>query len=426
MKVLVEELSPVERKLSIEVESAMVTQELDKAYAALSRTVKVAGFRQGKVPRRILEQHYKTEVEGDVVQRVVQRAYFDAIREHSIEAVGVPRVTPEKLVTDSPFSFVAQVEVKPKVVAKDYKGLSLQRAPVKVEEKDIDARIEQLRENMSQLQEVEGRQVAELGDFAIVDYFATSEGKDFPGNKGSDVTMEVTPGELVEGNAAGLAGLKIGEKKTVDYFFPETYRVESLRKKPAQFEFTLKVLKKKIVPELNDEFAKNSRNDVESLQALKDKIRQGLERAQQRKAENEEREALIRALVEKNAFDVPTSMVDRTIDVMLESAFESMYRSGLNPNQLQMDLGALRAEIRPKAELEVRGGLLFEAIALQEKIEATEADEEKEFAELAAETEQPVSNIRKHFASEDKKRSLSLRLREKKTLEFLKSQARNS
>ncbi|HYO66929.1 MAG TPA: trigger factor [Archangium sp.] len=229
MKVQIEELSPIEKKLSIEVENSRVTEELTRAYNALGKQVKLPGFRQGKVPRRILEQRYREQVEDEVIQRVVQSAWLEAAREHKVEAVAPPQVTNNSgLKADAPFTFEARVEVKPKVEARDYQGLPLTRSSTQVEDKEVDDRLNQMRESMARLESIEGRDTAQLGDYATVDYQASVDGKDFPGSKADDVTVELAPGELVESNVAALEGTKVGETKELDYAFPADYRVEDV------------------------------------------------------------------------------------------------------------------------------------------------------------------------------------------------------
>ena len=208
MKVQVEETSPIERKLSIEVEPSLVSQELNRAYAALSRQVKIAGFRPGKVPRRILEQRFKQEVESDVIRRVVERAYTEAIREHNVEVVSPPRVTNELLRPDEPFRFQARVDVKPKIEPKDYLELPLKKEEHKVEETQVDEQLEKMRQTMSRLEPIQGRDVAERGDFALIDYAATIAGKDFPGSRVENLTVEVASGELVHSKIAALEDVK--------------------------------------------------------------------------------------------------------------------------------------------------------------------------------------------------------------------------
>jgi len=250
------------------------------------------------------------------------------------------------------------------------------------------------------------------------------DGQPFTGSKAEGVTAEITPGELVDSNIAALEGVKVGDTKEIDYAFPQDYRVDEVKGKTAHFKLHLKGLKTKIVPELNDDFAKEA--GAENAEDLRKKVRQNLESTQKSKAQNEEREALIKALVERNPFEVPKAMVERAIDSMLEGALRQMQRSGLDVRNLGLDFMRLRDEMRERAVAEVKGTLLFEAIAQKEGIQATDADMDKKIEELATESGQPVANIRKYFARPDDREGLSLRLREEKTIEFLKAQAKYS
>ncbi|MFL5349535.1 MAG: trigger factor [Hyalangium sp.] len=424
MKVQVEELSPVEKKLSIEVDSVRVADELTRAYTAIGKQVRLPGFRQGKVPRRILEQRFRQQVEDDVIQRVVQSAYVEAVTQHNVEPVSQPQVTNSGLKPGAPFTFEARVEVKPKVEAKDYKELPLKKTETAVTDDQVNEQLEKMRQSASRLEPVTDRDVARSGDFATVDYEATIDGKPFTGDKAEGVTAEITPGELVESNIAALEGVKVGDTKEIDYAFPQDYRVEEVKGKTAHFKLHLKGLKTKIVPELNDDFAKEA--GAENAEDLRKKVRANLEATQKSKAETEEREALIKALVERNPFEVPKAMVERAIDSMLEGALRQMQRSGLDVRNLGLDFMRLRDEMRERAVQEVKGTLLFEAIAEKEAIQAGDADIDKKIEELAAESGQPVANIRKYFTRPDDRLGLSLRLREEKTIEFLKAQAKYS
>ena len=425
MKVDVEEISPIERKLVIEVEPEQVREELDRAYGQLSRQVKIPGFRPGHVPRRILEQRFKASVESDVTQHVVEHAYLKAIDEQKVPAVGSPQINPGKLAADAPFRFEARVEVKPKLEPKDYDGLALKKREVQVEEKEIEERIEQMRQRFARLEPVEGRTTAGRDDYAQVDYDATVEGKTFPGSKGENITVEVKPGEVVEGNVAALEGLQVGETKELDYAFPPDYPTEEVKGKVAHFVFTLKGLKRQVTPELNDEFAKEI-GGGETLAALREKVKKDLEASKRVDAEREEREELIAALVGKNPFEPPKAMVERAVDMMLEGALRSVMRGGVDPRQLNLDFGKLREEMRERAHKEVQGTLLFEAIAEKEKIAPTDEEMDQKIQALAEEYGQPVHQVRKQFKSAEQREGLRLRLREEKTVEFLRSRAKYS
>ena len=424
MKVQVEELSPVEKKLSIEVDSARVADELTRAYTTIGRQVRLPGFRQGKVPRRILEQRFREQVEDDVIQRVVQTAYIEAITQHNVEPVSQPQVTNSGLKPGQPFSFEARVEVKPKVEAKDYREIPLKKTEVAVDDAQVNEQIEKMRQAQATLEPITDREVAQAGDFATVDYEATIDGQAFTGSKAEGVTAEITPGELVDSNIAALEGVKVGDTKEVDYVFPPDYRVEEVKGKTGHFKLHLKGLKKKVVPELNDELAKGL--GAQTVDELRTRLKSNLEATQRSKNQQEERDALIKALIERNPFEVPKAMVERAIDSMLEGAMRQMQRSGLDVRNLGLDMMRLRDEMRERAVQEVKGTLLFEAIAVKESIQATEADIDQKIEELAKEAGQPVANVRKYFKSQDDRFGLTLRLREEKTIEFLKAQAKYS
>ena len=424
MKVQVEELSPIEKKLSIEVDSARVTEELSRAYASVGRQVKLPGFRQGKVPRRILEQRFREQVEDEVIQRVVQSAYMEAVREHNVDVVSQPQVTNSGLKPNAPFSFEARVEVKPKLEPKDYRELPLKKTEAGVDDAKVNEQLEKMRQSASRMEPIADRDVAATGDFATIDYEATIEGQPFVGSKAEDVVVEIAPGELVESNIAALEGVKVGDAKEIDYAFPQDYRVEDVKGKTAHFKLHLKGLKKKLIPELNEDFAKEVGS--QTVDELRGKVKADLERAEKNKAQVEERDTLYKALIERNPFEVPKAMVERAIDSMLEGAMRQMARSGLDVRNLGLDFMRLRDEMRERAVQEVKGTLLLEAIAQKENIQAGEEDVEKKIEELATEAGQPVATVRKYFKNPDDRLGLSLRLREEKTIEFLKAQAKYS
>ncbi|MFZ5442757.1 MAG: trigger factor [Myxococcota bacterium] len=422
MKVQVEDVSAIEKRLSIEVEPALVERELSAAYANLSRQVKLPGFRPGKIPRRILEQKFRSEVEADVVKRVQLLGFIDALKETNVPAVGDPSFQGGKLEAQKPYAYSARVEVKPVVTAKDYKGLELAKVDDSVPEERVTEQLERMRQQRTEVVKVEGRDTVEKGDLVVIDFDATKGGQPFPGNTGRDVTVEVIDGQLIEGNLPELAGAKLGEKKELDYTFPADYRVEEIKGQTARFVCTIKEIKAKQVPALDDAFAKSM--GEETFDALKARVRKDLERAAKSRAEVDARDAVFKALTEKNRIDVPQAMVNRGIDFMLENALGGLMRSGMDPNMLQLDWGKLREELRPKAELEVRGQLLLEAIARDEKIEATDADVEARLASLAAENNVAPAIVAQQYKSAEAKEGLKNRVKEEKVIAFLREHAK--
>lgn len=424
MKVQVEELSPVERKLSIEVPPEQVQAELGRAYAQLGRSVRLPGFRPGKVPRRILEQRFKGEVEDDVTRRLVERAYLSAISEHHVDAVGAPQLTPVRLEQEKPFAFEARVEVRPRVDPKDYRGLPFKRIQVDVTDAQVDERLEAMRQRVARLEPVEGRTVAETSDFAIVDYTGDIDGKPFPGSSAEDVTVEVAAGDLMRGNVPELAGTVVGQKRELDHTFAADDPEEARAGKSAHFTFTLKGLKRQLVPPLDDEFAKEV-GGGETLAELRAKVRGDLETAARNGAAQDEREQLVKGLVERNPFDLPKAMVERGLDAMLDGALRMMARQGLDPSRLNLDFASLREEMRPKAEAEVRGALLLQAVAEKEGLSVKPEDLDARIAQYATESGAPLHQVRKAFKEPEQRRALEQRVREEKTVEFLKAAAKD-
>lgn len=425
MKVKVEEVSPIERKLSIEVEASRVAEELDRAYANLGRQVRIPGFRPGKVPRRILEARFKEQVEDEVAGKVMQRAYADALQETQLDVVSQPQAVPGKLSAQAPFTFEARVEVKPRLEPRDYAELPLPRQETAVDAAKVDEQLKRMQDSMATLEPVQGRDVAQAGDVAVIDYDATVDGQPFPGGHREGVTVEVAPGELAESRIAALEGVKVGDTKELDYTFPADYGVDQVKGKPAHFKLTLRELKERKVPPLNDDLAKDT-GMAQTLDELRTRVREDMERSTRSQAEIAERDALFKALIERNPFEVPRAMVDRALDMMLEGALRNMMRSGIDVRQLNLDFNALRGELRPRAEQEVRGSLLLEAIALKEGVKAEDAELDARIGKMADEAGPQAPAVRRHYANPDQRQSLALRLREEKTIEFLKARAKYS
>jgi trigger factor len=387
--------------------------------------VKVAGFRPGHIPRHILEQRFRSEVEEDVGRRVMVKAYLDACKKHDVEAVGDPHLQNGKLSTQEPYAFTARVEVKPRIQAKDYKGLKLTKRDDEVADPEVDERIGTIRERQAELAAVEARPLKK-GDYAVIDFDAKCEGKDVPGSKAEGVTVEVTEGALIEGNVPEVEGVSPGGTKDFDYAFPADYRVEEVKGKTARFTVTVKEVKERKLPELNDAFVAGLGMGAHTVDELKARVRKDMERAKKSKAAFDERDEIFKALIEKNTFDLPRSMLERGVDMLFEGAMRSIMRAGVDPRQMGMDVPALRNEMRPRAETEVRGQLILEAIGRQEEIKVSTEEFEKKLEELAEETGSPLSKVRKEFKTQESREGLEHRIREEKTIALVKSLAQSA
>ena len=426
MKIQVEAVSPVEKKVTVEIDAAQVAKEIDRAYVGLGRSVKLPGFRPGKVPRNVLVRNFRGEVEREVVEKLVNESFAEAVKTEKIDPVASPSVSLADGTFDAekPLKYTAHVEVKPSLAPRDYRGLEVTHTPGAVTEAMVDEELQKLLESASTLQPVEGRDVAEKGDWATIDHEGTIDGKPFAGATAQGVTVRVQEGKLEEGNFGQLEAKKLGETVEFDHAFAADYRMPEVAGKTALFKVVIKGLKTRQAPALDDVFAKQvGVPGVETVDQLRARIRADIEQREKQKSESELRDALVKAALAKNDFEVPPALVERTIDSMIESTAERLARSGIDLRHLQLDLPRLRADLREKALQQVRGALLLEAIAEAEKIEVGEEDLEKEIARIAGDHGIPLERAKKDFRGKDALAALHVRILEEKALAVLSSSA---
>jgi trigger factor len=427
MKIEVEAVSPVEKKVTVEVDPEQVGKELERAYASLGKRVRLKGFRAGKAPRKVLERQFRDEVERDVVQRLVTDSFGAAVREHELRAVAPPRVDVSEpgLKEAQPFRFTARVEVKPRLEPKDYRGLEVTRRLAEVTDPMISDELARIQESMSQLVPVEGRFDAQMGDYAAIDHDGTVDGQLFDGAKAEGATVQVREGEMVDGMVPQLAGKKLGETVEVEFAFPPAYRIEGLRGKVARFQITLKALKTRHVPAIDDDLAKDiGLEGITTLEELKGRIRKDLAEVEKRREEAETKDALVKAVLAKNDFEVPPALVERAIDVMIQGAADRFSRQGIDIRQMGLDPARLRADLRGQALLHVKGALVLEAIADAEKIQVSGEDIQSELAKTAGELRVPLAQVQQQLRNPEAQMALVGRIREEKALAFLISEAK--
>lgn len=420
MKVDVQQVSTVERKLSFEVPWDAVKRELDVAYRDLARRARVKGFRAGKVPRKVLEQFYKQMVEGQVVSQLVDDSFKRAVKDHDLIPIDspqmdeVPEVKPQQ-----PLAFTARVQVKPEVEVTGYDGLPVEKKIRKVTDAEVDTELNALRDKATVVEQVTDRTRCEDGDLAVVDFFGYVDGETFKGGKGINYTIEVGSGRMIGGFEEQLVGMEIGAQKTFELPFPEDQGPAEVRGKTVEWKVDLKELRRKILPDLDDEFAKDL-GEFDTLQELKDNLRQNLATRQDAKSKRQLRDAVMEALVERNSVDVPGIMVDRQLDFLLQDATKVADDAG---DEVKAALEKLREEARPRAEKQVLGMLLLEAVSRKEKLDISDAELEGRIQELSREHRIPAKQLKIQLKQNDQVDALRYNLLQDKTLDFLVDRA---
>jgi trigger factor len=414
VKVAVEELEACKRRLAVEAPVDVVQKEWERAYGRVQKQARLPGFRKGHVPRSLVKLHFADDVRREVAEHLIPDVYRQALTEARIDPVNEPDLQDVKLEENAPLSFVAVVEVKPAIALAGYEGLDVEHAPAAVSDDDVSKTVEQMREQQAEFRSVE--RPAAAGDLVVVDYTLAPEAHD--PTTATGYHFIVGTGSVMPEIDAAAVGMRAGEKKEVALHFPEDHRMESLRGKGGTATVKVSEVKEKILPPLDDDFAK-ALGQFETLEALRSEVRTQLAARREVEERRELEDKVVTAALKRHEFTVPEAMVMRQIAHQVEHARERLRRQGVDPDGVQWDYQKLIGELRPGAEQAVRRALLLEAIADKEQIAVADADLEGEVDKIAKASQRPAPAVRRMMEKSGDLESLRHGLRERKTLDFL-------
>lgn len=423
MKVTVEDISTVKKKLHIQVPPDAIAAEMKKAVADAAKKAKIPGFRPGKAPKNVVERHYEAEIQSEVMNRVISDSYLQALKEHDLSPVEMPNITNiSPLEKDAPLNFSAVVEVRPKFDLGTYEGLEVKETAVAASDEELNQTVDRLREMYAQLEVVEGQPLAK-DHTAIIDFEGFREGKSIEGAKAQDHLLHLGTGSLIPGFEEQITGMNKGETREISVKFPDDYSNNELAGKDAKFTVTLKEVKKKVMPELNDEFAKDI-GDHKTVDELKARVKEDIEIRKKNELVSAQREAILTTLIDAHSFDVPEGMVDREINSMARQQVTRMARQGIDVQKV-FDAAKFRQEHRDIAVKRVKGTLILDAIADKEKIEVSDAEVNNAMAAMARSANQKLEAVKQYYESQEGGMdNLRASLVEEKTLSLLLSKAK--
>lgn len=412
-------------KLTIEIDKETFAQGMDRAYKKNVKHFNIPGFRKGHAPRKIIEQYYGEAIfYEDAVNFVCPDAYEAAVKDTGIEPVDRPEIDIEKIGPGEDLIITATVTVKPEVKLGEYKGIEVEKNEYKTAKADVDKEIEAAREKNSRMITVEDRPV-KMGDFAVIDFEGFVDGEAFAGGKGTDHTLEIGSGTFIPGFEDQLVGAELGKEVEVNVTFPEEYHAEELKGKPAVFKVTVKEIKEKELPELDDDFAKDV-SEFDTLEEYKKSVKEKLDEANQNKTKAEFENAVVEAVAAKCEVDIPQCMIDHHIDSMVRDFDYRLAAQGLNMERyLQltgMTLDAFKAQFKDQAQTQVKCNLVLEAVANQEKIEASDEDVEKELEKMAQMYNMELDKV-KSFMRDEELDNLKRDIRVRKAVDLLTENA---
>lgn len=408
--------------LTIEVEAEQVNEALNKAFKKVSGRVNVPGFRKGKVPRQIFEAKFGVEsLYQDAIDIILPEAYTYALQETGIEPIDRPEVDIEKFAKNEPMKLTAKVQVKPEVQLGDYKGLEYEPKSTDVGAEEIEAELDRLQQRHAEVVPVE-EGTAQNGDIAIIDFEGFADGVAFEGGKGEKHSLELGSGSFIPGFEDGVVGMAKGEEKDVEVTFPEDYQAEELKGRKAVFKVTLQDLKRKHLPELDDEFAKDV-SEFETLEEFKADLEKTLKSRKEREARIHQEQSVVEQAADNATVDIPNVMVETELNNMVKE-FENRLRSqGMTLEMYYQFTNtsneSLQEQMRPDAEKRVRNSLVLEAIAKAEQLTATDEDLEKELESMAEMYQRSVEEIRSILESNGRIDDIREELSSKRAVDFL-------
>lgn len=426
MSLQVEKLEKNMAKLTIEVAAEEFSRAVEDAYQKNKGKISVPGFRKGKVPKKMIEQMYGREVfYEDAANAVIPDAYEKALEECTETIVSSPKVNVTQIEEGKPFIFTAEVALKPEVTLGAYKGVEVDKIDVTVTDEEVDADLNQQRENNARTVTVEDRAVQD-GDITSIDFEGFVDGVAFEGGKGENYSLTIGSHSFIDNFEEQLIGKNAGEECEVNVTFPEEYQAQELAGKPAVFKVTVKEIKEKQLPELNDEFA-DEVSEFETLAEYKEDIRKKLTGKKEEDAKNAKEDAVIDAVIADAQMEVPDAMIETQQRQIVDDFAQRLQMQGLSLEQYFQFTGLnhdkMLTQVKPQAERKIKSRLVLEAVVAAENIEASEEDYEAEIARMAEMYQMEADKVKEVMGEQGRKQIME-DLAVRKAAEFVVNEAK--
>lgn len=408
--------------IDVEVEADKVAAALDQAFKKVVIKVNVPGFRKGKVPRGIFESRFGVEsLYQDAIDILLPEAYTAAVKDNNLEPVDRPEIDVEQFAKGQSFKFKAKVVVKPEVTLGEYKGLEIETPEAQVTEEEVAAELERLQQRHAELTVIE-EGAAENGDITVIDFDGSVDGVPFEGGKAERYSLELGSGSFIPGFEDQVVGMQLGDYKDVNVTFPESYHAENLAGKAAVFAVKLHEIKRKVLPVLDDEFAKDV-SEFDTLDEYKADLASKLKERKEKEAEQAREVAVVDKATAAAEVEIPEAMIVTETDYMIKDFENRLQMQGMNMDLYYQFSGqnesVLRDQMRSDAEKRVRNNLVLDAIAKAEGFSATEEDLTAELEKLSKAYNRPAEELRDIFARNGNLANLQEDVLLRKTIKFL-------
>lgn len=409
--------------LEIAIPADEVQSETSRVIEDVRKRAKLPGFRPGKAPQSLIRQHFGQDIRQQVVENLIPKALQKKFQDENLNVVGRPDVTDLHFHEGEPLRFKAEFEVVPQIELGEYQGVEVAYQDPEVSEDDVNKRLNEIADSKSQYVNIDPRPLAD-GDFAVASLESTSGVGGEP-VKQDEMVLEIGGADTFEAFTENLRGLSPGDEKDFEVTYPEDYGAPRLAGKTVQFHAVVKGVRRKELPELNDEFSQEL-GDYRNLDEVRDAIRKGIFSQRQHEAQNEAKNSLVDKLVDTHDFPVPETFVDRQIENRVEQSLRTMADQGIDPKSLKLDWAKVKESQRDKAVREVKASMLLSRIAEREAIHATRDEVDREVERIAKANREPVAAVQMRFEKDGTLGRIASHIQTEKTLNFLFEHARKT
>jgi trigger factor len=422
MEVRVDEISTLTKKVTVTLPEGDVQPKLNEAYEKLKKDIKIKGFRRGKVPHTVIVKNYKPQVEAEVGEKLVQATYFDAIEKEGLDPVVHPDITSVKYNDDGSFTYVANVDTKPQFDLANYKGIEVEKPEITVAEDEIETELKALQKDMAVLRAVDDRAIVE-GDIVVVDFQGYHKGNPMKQVKNEDYSVDVGSGRMGKEFEEKLVGMKKEEEGSHTVAFPEKHPNPLLAGKEVEFRIKVKDVKERVLAEFNDDFAKDVSKTFNTMEDLKNSIRERRIKEKEEAAEGAFADRIMQKILDNHDFEVPNRLVAFEIEQMIKQTEQALMKSGLSLEAAGLNREELAKQNAEMATKRVRGDFILKKIAEVEGIKVNEEDLEKGFKRIGDQYNMTVDKVKEFFHSRDDLLPFMNELLNEKILHFLKDAA---
>jgi len=418
MKVTVEDVSPIQKRLSVEIPAEKVDEQINQTINRIKKNIALPGFRKGKVPRSIIERDYEKEIKAEVLQNLIEGTIGDAIKQSEVVMLLEPQFdSSSEIKKGEPFTYSVLMDIEPEINVPNFREFELVRPKVEVTDEEVEEQLEALRRQFGSVEVVEEQRPLQEGDIAIIDYKAFIDGKEIEELANESYFVEVGRGNFNETFEQGLIGMEKGQEKEIEVSYPEDALNTLVAGKTVTYKVTLKSIQKRNMPELDDEFAKRFGIGLNTIEDLRNRLKEQILKDKEEAAQASLRQQLFDKLLENADFPVPERLIEKKLDQMIDNVVSHMQERGVNLEQAGIDEARLREKMRDDAVKQVKTELILDKIAEEEKVEIP-TEELKQYKDYVDEQYKKM-NVDKAQLESAVFESVLPKLRAKQTVDFL-------